>query len=177
MAEAVMRLQEKMEKYVVRLQDREMDWDALAFQAEVDPKYRRAQIRYVGGGGTGKHDDPKVVKAEHFTLSTMLLPPGAEGPLHLHHDVEEVFFVLQGKVTFIWEEDGDRAEATLGPRDMVWTPAGVYRGVRNDGDTDALFLVILGAARPQLPTYPEGSELERIRLERAAARAKANQGA
>ncbi|MCL6547770.1 MAG: cupin domain-containing protein [Alicyclobacillus sp.] len=177
MSETVQNLQEKMEKYVVRLKDREMDWDALAFQAKVDPKYRRAQIRYVGGGGTGKHDDPKVVKAEHFTLSTMLLPPGAEGPLHLHHDVEEVFFVLQGQVTFTWEDGGERAEATLGPRDMVWTPPGVFRGVRNDGDTEALFLVLLGAGRPQLPTYPEGSELERIRKERAAARERAAQGA
>lgn len=166
-------LSERIEKYVVRLKNRELDWNALSFQEQVDPNYRRAQIRYVGGGGTGKHDDPNVIPAEHFTFSTMLLPPGAKGPSHLHHDVEEVFFVLQGEVTFYWEEDGIIAEATLGQRDLIWTPPGMYRGVRNDSSEEALFLVMLGASRPQLPTYPEGSEMEKIRLERKAAREKA----
>ena len=36
------------------------------------------------------------VPAEHFTFSTMVLPAGCEGPLHLHTDAEEVFFVLRG---------------------------------------------------------------------------------
>ena len=125
----------------------------------MDPKYRRAQIRYLGGGGTGKHDDPNVITAQHFTLSTMLLPPGSEGPLHLHSDVEEVFFVLDGEVTCTWAEEGREVERALGPRDMICTPAGVYRGVRNDGDSDVLMLVMLGTGRPQLPTYPEGSPL------------------
>ncbi|PSR33813.1 MAG: cupin domain-containing protein [Sulfobacillus benefaciens] len=166
-------LAEKMERYVVRLENREMDWSALAFQAEVDPRYRRAQIRYLGGGGTGKHDDPNVVPADHFTLSTMLLPPGSIGPLHKHHDVEEVFFVLQGHVTVTWEEDGVEIESQIGPRDMIWTPAGMYRGMRNDGDSDALVLVMLGTGRPQLPTYPPGTELEAVRLRRKAEREKA----
>ncbi len=81
-----------IDKYVVRLKDRQLDWDVLGFQARVDPKYRRAQMRYVGGGGTGKHDDPNIIKAGHFTLSTMVIPPGNEGPLHLHSDVEELFY-------------------------------------------------------------------------------------
>ncbi len=150
---------EDIDNWIAKLGNRDFDWDALGFQAEVHPKYRRAQIRYLGGGGTGKHDDPNVVKAQHFTLSTMLLPPGSEGPLHLHSDVEEVFFVLEGKVTCTWAEDGREVERTLGPRDMICTPAGVYRGIRNDGDTDVLMLVMLGTGRPQLPTYPEGSPL------------------
>lgn len=148
-----------IDTWISRLAEREFDWSALAFQAEIDPKYRRAQIRYLGGGGTGKHDDPNVVPAQHFTLSTMLLPPGCEGPLHLHSDVEEVFFVLQGSITCIWGEGAQATERTLGPRDMICTPKGVYRGVRNDGDEDALMLVMLGTGRPELPTYPEGSPL------------------
>ena len=32
---------------------RRYDWGALKFQADFDPKYRRAQMRYMGTGGTG----------------------------------------------------------------------------------------------------------------------------
>ncbi|HEX2915632.1 MAG TPA: cupin domain-containing protein [Chloroflexia bacterium] len=156
-------LQTRMDKYTMRFASRQEDFDALDFQTKVSPKYRRAQIRYLGGGGTGMHDDPNIIPAEHFTLSTMLLPAGCEGPLHKHHDVEEVFFVMKGQVTIIWEEDGLEVERTLGERDMIFTPAGVYRGLRNDSDEDCLMLVMLGAGRPQLPTYPPGSEMEKAR--------------
>ncbi|PYS28528.1 MAG: cupin domain-containing protein [Acidobacteria bacterium] len=143
---------DQIDRYVARLEDRQLDWGVLDFQARVDPKYRRAQMRYVGGGGTGQHDDPNIIKAGHFTLSTMVLPPGHEGPLHLHTDVEELFFVLEGTL-----------ERTLGPRDLVWIPAGIWRGVRNDGDKDVAFLTMLGAQKPELPSYPEGSPLTEAR--------------
>jgi mannose-6-phosphate isomerase-like protein (cupin superfamily) len=152
-----------IDKYVARLKDRRADWDVLKFQADVDPKFRRAQMRYVGGGGTGAHDDPNIIKAGHFTLSTMILPPGNEGPLHLHTDVEEVFFVLEGSLTCIWSDGKEEIERTLGPRDMVWIPAGVWRGVRNDGEVETRFLTLLGAQKPVLPDYPEGSPLAEAR--------------
>jgi mannose-6-phosphate isomerase-like protein (cupin superfamily) len=155
-----------IDKYVARLKDRRADWDVLKFQAAVDPKYSRAQMRYVGGGGTGAHDDPNIIKAGHFTLSTMILPPGNEGPLHLHTDVEEIFFVLEGSLTCIWSDGRSEVERTLGARDLVWIPAGVWRGVRNDGTADAIFLTLLGAQKPQLPDYPEGSPLSEAREKR-----------
>ena len=40
-----------MESRVARFQTRRYDWDALKFQADYDPKYRRAQMRYIGTGG------------------------------------------------------------------------------------------------------------------------------
>ncbi|MFC7395171.1 cupin domain-containing protein [Scopulibacillus cellulosilyticus] len=174
MAEKLTR-EEFEKKYVARLKDRKIDWDVLSFQEKVDPKYRRAQIRYVGGGGTGQHNDQNVIKADHFTLSTMQLPAGSEGPLHLHHDVEEVFFVIKGKITAIVENEGETFEIPLETRDCIWSPPGYYRGVRNDGDEDALMLVMLGAQKPQLPTYPEGSALEELRIERAKAKEAAAQ--
>lgn len=58
---------------------RRYDWDALKFQADLDPKYRRAQMRYVGTGATGVASDENTVPVEHFTFSTMILPAGAEG--------------------------------------------------------------------------------------------------
>jgi quercetin dioxygenase-like cupin family protein len=157
---------DQIDKYVARLNDRKTDWNVLAFQADVDPKYRRAQMRYVGGGGTGAHDDPNIIPAGHFTLSTMILPAGNEGPLHLHTDVEEIFFVLEGSLTCIWSDGTSQTDRTLGPRDLIWIPAGIWRGVRNDGLTEAVFLTLLGAQKPQLPDYPEGSPLSEARARR-----------
>ena len=58
-----------------------------------------------------------------------------------HHDVEEVFFVLDAKVTVFWEQDGQRVERTLGPRDAISVPPGIARGERSDGDLEARMLV------------------------------------
>ncbi len=157
-----------IDKFVARLKDRQIDWGVLDFQAKVNPKYSRAQMRYVGGGGTGQHDDPNIIKAGHFTLSTMILPPGHEGSLHLHSDVEELFFVLEGKLTCIWSDGTNEIERSLGTRDLIWIPAGIWRGVRNDGDVDVAFLTMLGAQKPDLPSYPEGSLLTQARNEKAS---------
>ena len=145
---------------------RHEDWDTLAFQAKAGDEYRRAQIRYVGSGGTGDHEnDTRILPAEHFTFSNMLLPPGAIGPEHTHHDVEEVFFVLEGtlEVSVHDPEDGSRtATRHLGYRDLIRVPAGVPRSLRNPGETNALFCVLLGAKKPELPTYPESSPMAGI---------------
>src|SRR5699024_11975819 len=153
-----------MNSRVARLEDRSYDWNALKFQADYDPKYRRAQMRYIGTGAAGVSKDSSTVPAENFTFSTMVLPAHAEGPLHLHTDVEEVFFVMRGqKVKMIAEKDGERWEAIVGERDLISWPPGVYRGVQNRGDEDVLMLVMLGAAQPELPSYPPSSPLAKIK--------------
>lgn len=155
---------EWMNTRVARLKDRKYDWDALKFQADYDPKYRRAQMRYVGTGAAGVAEDSNTVPAGSFTFSTMVLPAHAEGPLHLHTDVEEVFFVLRGqKVKMIAEKDGKYWEAIVGERDLISWPPGVYRGVQNLGDEDVLMLVMLGSPKPQIPSYPPDSPLAKIK--------------
>lgn len=157
-----------MESRVARHATRQYDWNALKFQADYDPKYRRAQMRYVGTGGTGVASDANVVPAEHFTFSTMLIPAGHIGPMHIHTDVEEIFFVMRGKMKVICEkrhDDGsvERWEATLGDRDLISIPPGVYREEHNIGDEDALMCVMLGAPKPITPTYPPESPLAKIK--------------
>ncbi len=151
-----------MQTRIARYETRTYDWHALKFQADFDPKYRRAQMRYIGTGGTGIEADGNAVPAEHFTFSTMVLPPGCEGPLHVHHDVEEVFFMLRGKVKLFFEKDGERWETELKERDLVSVPAGVYRGLVNNADEEALMCVMLGAATPKIPTYPPDHPLAKI---------------
>ena len=148
---------------VARFPTRRYDWDALKFQADYDPKYRRAQMRYMGTGGTGVSNDMNTVPAAHFTFSTMVIPAGHIGPSHIHYDVEEVFFVMRGKMKVVCEKDGERWEAVLHERDLISIPPGVYREEVNIGDEDALMCVMLGSAKPITPVYPPDSPLSKIK--------------
>lgn len=154
---------EWMESRVARKATRRYDWDALKFQADYDPKYRRAQMRYVGTGGTGVNKDANTVPASHFTFSTMVIPAGNIGPSHIHYDVEEIFFVMRGQMKVICEKDGQKWEAVIGERDLISVPPGVYREEHNIGDEDALMCVMLGSPRPITPTYPPDSPLAKIK--------------
>ncbi|MBV8535781.1 MAG: cupin domain-containing protein [Alphaproteobacteria bacterium] len=156
-------LEAQITSRIARHETRRYDWDALKFQADFDPKYGRAQMRYVGTGGTGVSADTNVVPSEHFTFSTMLIPAGHEGPMHLHTDVEEIFFVLRGTVKVMCERDGETYETVLKERDLISIPPGVYRGEINIGEEDCLMCVMLGASKPVTPTYPPDHPLAKIK--------------
>jgi len=156
-------LEEWMNTRIARLATRKYDFDALKFQADFDPKYRRGQMRYIGTGGTGVDSDSNTIPSEHFTFSTMIIPAGHIGPQHLHVDVEEVFFVLRGKVKLIIDDGDEHFEAIMTDRDIVSVPPGVYRGEVNVGDEDALMCVMLGAKKPITPTYPDDHPLSKIK--------------
>jgi uncharacterized RmlC-like cupin family protein len=83
--------------------------------------------------------------------------------MHLHTDVEEVFFVLRGQVKVMCEKDGEKWEAILGERDLISIPPGVYRGEINIGEEDALMCVMLGSSKPQTPTYPADHPLASVK--------------
>jgi mannose-6-phosphate isomerase-like protein (cupin superfamily) len=163
MAQSGQSLADWMDNRVARYATRRYDWDALKFQADYDPLYRRAQMRYMGTGGTGVAKDANTVPAAHFTFSTMVIPAGHIGPSHIHYDVEEVFFVMRGKMKVICEKDGQTWEATLGERDLISVPPGVYREERNIGDEDALMCVMLGSPKPITPVYPPDSPLTKLK--------------
>jgi quercetin dioxygenase-like cupin family protein len=160
---AGMNLDQWMKSRMATRATRRYDWEALKFQADHDAKYRRAQMRYVGTGATGVASDSNTVPAEHFTFSTMILPVGAMGPLHIHTDAEEVFFVLRGRVKLIAELNGETWEAEAGYRDLISWPVGVYRGVINIGDEEALMCVMVGSPKPVTPTYPPSDSLSRVK--------------
>jgi mannose-6-phosphate isomerase-like protein (cupin superfamily) len=151
---------------VARFVDRVPDWEAFA-DARVEG-YRRAQHRYIGAGASGKHD-PRAIPAEHFTLSVMFVPPGQGNAAHTH-EVEEVFFVLEGKLRVFFEDGaGGREEAVLGRWDAVSAPAGVIHGFENVGLEPAYLQVMLGRARPDLMTYTDaGLQADRDAHLRAA---------
>jgi mannose-6-phosphate isomerase-like protein (cupin superfamily) len=103
---AALSLDEIAERYIGRFRDKKGDWEAFE-DANLDG-YRRAQHRFIGAGGSGKHDDPTVIPARAFTLSVMYVPPGQGNAPHTH-EVEEVFFVLQGYLTVFVEDEGGAA--------------------------------------------------------------------
>lgn len=148
---------------VARFEDREYDFNALKFQADFDPKYRRAQMRYMGTGATGVSGDNNTVEAENFTFSTMLLPAGCEGPPHVHTDAEEVFFMLRGSITLTVEDGGEETSMVLNYRDLISVPPGVYRGLLNHTQEDALMCVMIGNPKPVIPTYPDTHPLSKIK--------------
>jgi mannose-6-phosphate isomerase-like protein (cupin superfamily) len=152
-----------MESRVARKSTRRYDWNALKFQADYDPRYRRAQMRYVGTGGTGVSQDSNTVPSAHFTFSTMVIPASHIGPSHIHYDVEEVFFVMRGSMKIICEKEGQRWEAELHERDLISVPPGVYREEHNIGDEDALMCVMLGSPKPITPVYPPDSPLSKLK--------------
>ncbi len=157
-------LGEWLETRVARYKTRALDWDALKFQADYDPKYRRAQMRYIGTGATGVAHDSNTVPAENFTFSTMVLPAGCEGPLHLHTDSEEVFFVMRGeRIRIMIEHLGKSEDFILSDRDLISVPPGVYRGLVNEGREEALMCVMIGSTKPETPSYPADHPLSKIK--------------
>jgi mannose-6-phosphate isomerase-like protein (cupin superfamily) len=145
-----MDLDELLNGQVARFADRVPDWDAFA-DARVEG-FRRAQHRFIGSGASGK-PDPRAIPAGHFTLSVMLVPPGQGNAPHVH-EVEEVFFVLDGQVrVFFDDETGRRVETTLGRWDCVSCPANVVHGFDNPTAAPAYLQVMLGKGRPDLMTY------------------------
>lgn len=156
-------LGEWVESRIARYEARTYDWNTLKFQADFDPKYRRAQMRYLGTGAAGVESDVNTVTSEHFTFSTMVLPAGCEGPMHVHDDVEEVFFMLRGKIELTVEQNGEEVKTILNERDLISVPPRIYRGLLNIGQEEALMCVMLGTPKPQKPTYPADHPLAGIK--------------
>ena len=151
-------LEALLRQRVARFVDRRADWDAFA-DARVEG-YRRAQHRYIGSGASGKAD-ASVIPAEHFTLSVMFVPPGQGNAAHTH-EVEEVFFILDGTVKVFFQDGGGRrVEAVLGRWDAVSCPANVIHGFENVGLEPAYLQVMLGKAQPALMTYADAGLQQR----------------
>jgi mannose-6-phosphate isomerase-like protein (cupin superfamily) len=141
------------ERYIGRFRDKKADWNAFADAATEG--YRRAQHRFIGAGGSGKHDDPSVIPARGFTLSIVYVPPGQGNAAHTH-EVEEVFFVLKGNLTvFLEDEGGHRLDRVLAPWECIACPPGVVHGFHNHGLEPVYMQVMLGAGRPDTMGYAD----------------------
>ena len=150
---AALSLEEIAERYIGRFRDKTADWEA--FEDAKIEGYRRAQHRFIGAGGSGKHDDPTTIPARGFTLSIVYVPPGQGNAAHTH-EVEECFFVLQGFLdVFVEDESGKRLTTRLGPWECISCPAGVIHGYQNDSLEPVYFQVMLGRGKPETMGYAD----------------------
>lgn len=144
-------LASEMETHVGRHASKIPDWDAFPASRGYSD-LARAQIRYIGAGGSPKLDDPGTLRPEHFTLSMVHQPVGKYGASHAH-EVEEAFLVLDGVLTVGWEWDGEVVLARLGPKDMILHATGRPHGFRNDGFEPVLMSIMVGKGKPMPPQY------------------------
>jgi oxalate decarboxylase/phosphoglucose isomerase-like protein (cupin superfamily) len=143
------------ERFVSRFRDRTADWNA--FEDAKIEGYRRAQHRFIGAGGSGKHGDTSAIPPRGFTLSIMYVPPGQGNAAHTH-EVEEIFFVLQGYLTaFVQDESGKRIDIRLGPWECIACPPGVIHGYVNESLEPVYFQVMLGTPRPETMGYADAA--------------------
>ena len=148
-------LADELGKHVKTYATRKPNWQVFGFETQLDRRYGRAQRRYLGTSGNVDHSDPTALMGEHFTLTIITMPPGHVQPMHHHLDAEEVLFVLEGSPTIVWERDGETVARELGRWDMVYNPTGIAHGIRNDGDRECSFQVMLGNPTPARPNYQE----------------------
>lgn len=148
------------DRYVRQFRDIEPDWEA--FEDAKTEGYKRAQHRFIGAGGSGKHGDLAVIPARGFTLSIMYVEPGQGNAAHTH-EVEEVFFILNGILTVFIEEEGTgrRINKKLGPWECISCPPGVIHGYSNDTLEPVYFQVMLGRDKPETMGYTNEELYER----------------
>ncbi|MEQ9572078.1 MAG: cupin domain-containing protein, partial [Nitratireductor sp.] len=126
-------LQQLMSRYVVRHSELPTVWEKAGFTRKI----------YVGPGGL-----------EHDTCRKEVLGiPSGVGIKPIVRDVEDAYFVLEGSLVVGWEENGQRVEIELGPRDLVKTPAGRRHWFRNNSAVPATVWSVIGTAEPDTVVY------------------------
>jgi mannose-6-phosphate isomerase-like protein (cupin superfamily) len=163
-------LAREMRSFIGRHTGKSFDWDAFPGSRGF-PELERAQMRYIGAGGSPKADDPGTLKPGQFTLSLVHQPVGKYAPCHFHEVVEH-FLVLQGVLTVGWAWDDEVIEGRLGPKDMVLNQTGRPHGFRNDGVEPVLMSISVGSGAPKPPVYvchPRDTDLSVARQFGAAA--------
>jgi quercetin dioxygenase-like cupin family protein len=93
------------------------------------------------GDGYGFRKIRHAVGVTAFGINAIVFPPGYETGFHYHDQQEELYFVHQGQVEFLF---GDGTAHLVGPGAFVRVDSGTHRGMRNAGDDDAIVVVAGG---------------------------------
>lgn len=144
-------LQAELNASTGRFTDKTFDWKA--FPSNVPfPELARAQMRYIGAGGSPKVGDTSTLPAQNFTLSLIYKEPGRYAACH-SHEIEESFLIISGALIVGWEKDGEVVEVNLGPRDMILNAREVAHGFRVDGVEPVLMSISVDVGKPLPPVY------------------------
>lgn len=84
------------------------------------------------------------------TVVGIIPPRETDYPVHLHYGLEQVTYVLSGRVTVLQRgpSDAHHTEVELGPGEAIMTPPASTLSFRNEGSEDAEVLFIC------VPSYP-----------------------
>ena len=74
-----------------------------------------------------------------FSLVEQLIPPGFASPWHIHHNENESFYVIDGKVIVVVEN----RSVTLSAGDCAFGPCGIPHGFRIEGARPARVLLMI----------------------------------
>jgi quercetin dioxygenase-like cupin family protein len=83
--------------------------------------------------------DPAVARSQLFAFESTLPPGGGMPYLHLHHEMEEAFYVLQGTIEYT--RGNQTILATAGS--MIQIPPGEPHKFRNVGPAQARHLALV----------------------------------
>lgn len=144
-------LETRMQANVGRFTDKSFDWNAFPSNAGF-PDLARAQMRYIGAGGSPKVGDTSTLKPDHFTVSLIYKEPGKYAACH-SHEIEESFLIIDGALVVGWEKDGEVVEVTLGPKDMIQNAREIGHGFRVDGVEPVMMSISVDVGKPLPPKY------------------------
>ena len=140
---------------VARFAERRADWTVFGFETAKNPRFARIQRRYLGASGSVDPNDLRGgLPATAFTMSVQTVPVGNMIPRHCH-EVEEVFFILDGQCTVRCFADGEVSELALGRWDLMKLPIGLQHELYNTGDVDCQVQTLLSAPQPRRPQYDD----------------------
>ena len=83
-----------------------------------------------------------IFASERLLVGFNSFEPGQEHRLHTHDDMDKVYYVLQGKGSFVLEDREIEMEAGM----MLIAPGGVPHGIRNSSDARLVVLAVLAPA-------------------------------
>jgi uncharacterized RmlC-like cupin family protein len=150
-----MPLEERLAGRVARFADRPEDWTVFGFETAKDPRYARAQRRYLGASGSADQSDLRgAIPATAFTMSIQTMPPGNRIPIHCH-ETEEVFFILDGECRVRCWDGATSFDIQLGRWDLVALPPFLQHEVFNDGTSECQVQTLLAKPKPLRPQYAD----------------------
>ena len=77
-----------------------------------------------------------------FSLIEQVIPPGFASPWHVHHNEDELFYVIDGQATVVVAN----RSVTLNAGDYAFGPRGIPHGFRIDGTKPARVLLMTSGA-------------------------------
>src|SRR5881392_2252811 len=80
----------------------------------------------------------RTADTPRFTLGIIEIQPGRELEAHVHREEDDSFYILEGEMTFVVDDETVLAP----PGTFVLIPPGVEHGFRNDGTTPVRMLNI-----------------------------------